>query len=224
MSKYRIHRVSEKDKAFNELLENADYYSDGQAVYCLTDKKGRVYETADGSTPVYISSYNKDVKGIPSEAMRNLEAQVYFTRVVANRDNINVKQFTFDELANKNLSKTKAKVGEVSFVRVIDMNEDNRLIWADQSEEVKNAFLQFTNFVNTWYDNIYNLMACVIEEKVNDYLEHQTEYDEDAERFYEDDEEEYDEDYDDDEPDYDDDDEEYDEDEEEEEEEEDLEY
>ena len=45
--------------------------------------------------------------------------------------------------------------------------------------------------------------------QVNDYLEHQTEYDEDAERFYEDDEEEYD----DDEPDYDDDDEEYDEDE-----------
>ena len=47
-------------------------------------------------------------------------------------------------------------------------------------------------------------MAGVIEEKVNDYLEHQSEYDEDAERFYEDEDEDRD------------DDEEYDEDEEEE--------
>lgn len=214
MSKYRIHRVTEKDKAFNDLLDEAGYDYEDQAVYCLTDKKGKLY-TKDGVSPVYISSYNKDVKGIPNETMRNLEAQVYFTRVVANRDNIGVKQFTFDELANKDLSKKKVKLNDTYRVSVIDMNEDNRLIWADQSEEVKNAFLQFTNFVNTWYDNIYTLMAGVIEEKVNDYLEHQSEYDEDAERFYEDDEE-YDDEYeDDDEYDDEDEDEEYEEDEEE---------
>ena len=142
--------------------------------------------------------------------MRNLEAQVYFTRVVANKDNIGVKQYTFDELANKDLSKKKVKLDDAYCTSVIDMNEDNRLIWADQSEDVKAAFLQFANFVDTWYDNIYNLMAGVIEEKVNDYLEHQSEYDEDAERFYEDEDE-----YEDDEEDRDDD-EEYDEDEEEE--------
>lgn len=209
MSKYRIHRVTDKDKAFNDLLDEAGYDYEDQAVYCLTDKKGKLYSNG-GAAPVYISSYNKDVKGIPSEAMRNLEAQVYFTRVVANKDNIGVKQYTFDELANKDLSKKKVKLDDAYCTSVIDMNEDNRLIWADQSEDVKAAFLQFANFVDTWYDNIYNLMAGVIEEKVNDYLEHQSEYDEDAERFYEDEDE-----YEDDEEDRDDD-EEYDEDEEEE--------
>lgn len=106
--------------------------------------------------------------------------------------------------------KIRVKLDDAYCTSVIDMNEDNRLIWADQSEDVKAAFLQFANFVDTWYDNIYNLMAGVIEEKVNDYLEHQSEYDEDAERFYEDEDE-----YEDDEEDRDDD-EEYDEDEEEE--------
>ena len=41
MSKYRIHRVTNKDKAFNDLLDEAGYDYEDQAVYCLTDKKGK---------------------------------------------------------------------------------------------------------------------------------------------------------------------------------------
>ena len=43
MSKYRIHRVTDKDKAFNDLLDEAGYDYEDQAVYCLTDKKGKLY-------------------------------------------------------------------------------------------------------------------------------------------------------------------------------------
>lgn len=39
MSKYRIHRVTDKDKAFNDLLDEAGYDYEDQAVYCLTDKR-----------------------------------------------------------------------------------------------------------------------------------------------------------------------------------------
>lgn len=212
MSKYRIHRITEDDKKLVEALDRQDYDISDQAVYCLTDKKGNVYFNENtGCVPVYISSYNKDVKGLPNNVMQNLEAQVYFTRVIANSDNINVKQYNFGDLANKNFGKKKAKIGTDTYrVSVIDMNEDNRLIWASQSEAVKQVFEQFSEFVHDWYAEAYGVMADVIEEKVNDYRAHQNEYDEDAEYSYEDDEEEYDED-----EEYDDDDEEYEEDEEE---------
>ena len=33
MSKYRIHRVTEKDKAFNDLLDEAGYDYEGQIIF-----------------------------------------------------------------------------------------------------------------------------------------------------------------------------------------------